>query len=185
MNIHFDLIEKVWEKNYIVPAVTDMRKIIVFAIIVRHIYVYPCQRWYSWFSKKKIWKFSKNFFRHQKKIFFWSYKNKMLFTFIYVRNKCVLGSYMSFWKKNRVFTFVFEKIPDLHENWKNAYVEDKEIYRKENLQKKKFCFLDFFLEKRYGSYLPFREETKWKQWVLSKRSTFYISKFRFFPINCH
>ena len=94
----------------------------------------------------------------------------------------VWGPTWVFEKKKRVFTIVFETIPDFHETWKNAYAEGKKYTEKKMSRKTISFFSIFFLEKRYGRKLSFREETKWKQLLISKCATFYFAKFRFFPL---
>ena len=84
-------------------------------------------------------------------------------------------------KKSECLCCIFSKIAHFHDFWKNAYFRGKIYTEKTISRKKRFFFSIFFLEKRYGWKLPFREETKWKKWVMSECSTFYISKFRFFP----
>ena len=92
--------------------------------------------------KKKYEKFSKQFFVTKRKDFFGATKYKMLFTFIYVQNKRVLRSYMSFWKKKRVFMFGVEKILYFHEKLKNrtclAHIIHRTTYGKDF-----FFFSDF------------------------------------------
>ena len=84
------------------------------------------------------------------------------------KNQCLCKCYKKY--------YIFMKYEKTRIFEGNIYTE-KKISRKKN-----FFFSIFFLEKRYGSKLWFCKKTKWKQWVMNECSTFYFSKFRFFPI---
>ena len=121
----------------------------------------------SYFFVWKSEKFPKIFFVTKKKNFFSTKICFIIFTFMYVQNKCVLGSYMYFSKQIRVFMLYFFQNSTFSWLLKKRVFSRENIYRKENIKKKNFFFSIVCLEKRYGRKLQVCKETKRKQWVLA------------------